>query len=125
MRNTLLFPFYFVLVLLFIADAQTSSTVTIIQLPDFKEAVIGKDVQLIDIRTMQEYAAGYIDDAINIPIANKASFIRQFEKLDKEAPVYIYCYSGVRSHRAGNILTDLGFKKIYDFKGGWKVWSSQ
>lgn len=92
---------------------------------EFKEAVIGKDVQLIDIRTHKEYTNGFIDDAINIPIANKEAFLKSFAKLDKEEPLYIYCYSGVRSHRAGRILSELGFKKIYDFKGGWKAWTSK
>jgi len=95
------------------------------KLSNQKETVIDKGVQLIDIRTPEEYANGYIDDAANIPIADKATFITEFSKLDKEKPVYIYCYSGVRSHRAGNLLKELGFKEIYDFKGGWKVWSSQ
>ena len=108
-----------------LGDQQTLPAVTIISLTDFKEAVIGKDVQLIDIRTPKEYAAGFIDDAVNIPIANKDQFVNQFLKLDKEQPIYIYCYSGIRSHRAANMLVDLGFTKIYDFKGGWKAWSNQ
>jgi len=106
-------------------NQEQKEVVTVIDLTILKETVIDKDVQLIDIRTPEEYANGYIDDAANIPIADKATFITEFSKLDKEKPVYIYCYSGVRSHRAGNLLKELGFKEIYDFKGGWKVWSSQ
>jgi len=106
-------------------NQEQKEVVTVIDLTILKETVIDKGVQLIDIRTPEEYANGYIDDAANIPIADKATFITEFSKLDKEKPVYIYCYSGVRSHRAGNLLKELGFKEIYDFKGGWKVWSSQ
>ncbi len=106
-------------------NQEQKDLVTVIDITTLKETAIDKDVQLIDIRTPEEYANGYIDDAVNIPIANKSQFITDFSKLDKEKPVYIYCYSGVRSHRAGNLLKELGFKEIYDFKGGWKVWSSQ
>ena len=106
-------------------NQEQKEVVTIIDIATFKETVIDKEVQLIDIRTPEEYANGYIDDAVNIPIADKTQFITDFSKLDKEKPVYIYCYSGVRSHRAGKLLKELGFTAIYDFKGGWKVWSSQ
>lgn len=98
-------------------------SITIIDVDIVKEEVIGKDVQWVDIRTSEEYEAGYIDDAINISIANKENFKLAFQKLNKEKPVYIYCYSGWRSHRAAKILIALGFAKVYDFKGGYKAWS--
>ncbi|WP_299215128.1 rhodanese-like domain-containing protein [uncultured Aquimarina sp.] len=97
--------------------------IRIVDINTIKEKVIHKDIQFVDIRTPKEYNAGYIDDAINISIADKEKFIVAFQKLDKEKPVYIYCYSGWRSHRAAKLLVTLGFDKIYDFKGGYKVWS--
>ncbi|WP_299431339.1 rhodanese-like domain-containing protein [uncultured Aquimarina sp.] len=96
--------------------------IIIVDINTIKEKVLHKDVQFVDIRTPKEYHAGYIDDAINIGIADKEKFTAAFQKLDKEKPVYIYCYSGWRSHRAAKLLVTLGFKKIYDFKGGYKVW---
>jgi len=72
-------------------NQEQKEVVTVIDLTILKETVIDKDVQLIDIRTPEEYANGYIDDAANIPIADKATFITEFSKLDKEKPVYIYC----------------------------------
>ena len=107
------------------SDAQTTSKVVVVDIQTFAVAVVDKDVQLVDVRTADEYDKGHIDDAINISISDKDQFIAQFEQLDKEDPVYIYCHSGGRSHRATSILADLGFKKIYDFNGGWKAWSSQ
>ncbi|WP_233558542.1 rhodanese-like domain-containing protein [Aquimarina sp. BL5] len=97
--------------------------IIIVDINTIKEKVIDKDVQFVDIRTPKEYNDGYIDDAINISIADKEKFIAAFEKLNKEQPVYIYCYSGWRSNRAAKLLVSLGFNKIYDFKGGYKVWS--
>ncbi|WP_299249634.1 rhodanese-like domain-containing protein [uncultured Aquimarina sp.] len=99
--------------------------IIIVDIHTINEKVIHKDVQLVDIRTPKEYNAGYIDDAINISIADKEKFILDFQKLDKEKPVYIYCYSGWRSHRAAKLLVTLGFKKIYDFKGGYKAWNEK
>ncbi len=118
-------PFFILLVFICAIDAQEAPKVSIIDITVFKEAVIGKDVQLIDIRTSKEYSAGYIDDARNISIADIDNFNAQFSKLNKEKPVYLYCYSGVRSNRASKKLLAMGFKYVYDFKGGYKAWSNQ
>ncbi len=104
--------------------SQENQSIKVIDMVTFKNEVIGKDVQLIDIRTPKEYLAGYIDDAVNINSADQNVFIAGFQKLDKTKPVYIYCYSGVRSHRVGKKLKELGFEKIYDFKEGYKAWSN-
>ncbi len=89
-----------------------------------KEA-IGKDVQLVDVRTAKEYNIGHIDDAINIDISNKEKFKEEVSKLDKSKPIYIYCHMGGRSNRASKLLENKGFIEIYDFSGGWKTWSKQ
>lgn len=104
---------------------QSITKTEIITLEDFKKEVIGKNVQLIDVRTKREYISGHIDNAILIPIANKEYFITEVQKLDKNKPVYMYCHTGVRSKKASNILEGIGFLKIYDFTGGWNVWSKQ
>ena len=46
--------------------------------------VIGKEVQLIDVRSQTEYNAGHIDDAVNINIKNRKRFLKQIETLDKD-----------------------------------------
>lgn len=104
---------------------QEEGIIEIIDIETFRKEVIGKDVQLIDIRTPREYNAGFIDDAININSYNTNRFTIVFQKLDKEKPIYIYCYSGGRSNRASKKLAAMGFKKIFDFKGGYKAWNNQ
>jgi len=100
-----------------------NNKIIVVNVNTIKNKVLNKEVQFVDIRTPKEYNAGYIDDAINIGIADKHKFTLAIQKLDKEKPVYIYCYSGWRSHRAAKLLVTLGFNKIYDFKGGYKAWS--
>lgn len=97
----------------------------VIDIQTLKTEVIGKDVQLVDVRSEKEYNQGHIDDAININIANKDNFKKEIQKLDRTKPVYIYCHSGGRSHRASKIMKELGFTSIYDFSGGWSTWSNQ
>lgn len=104
---------------------QESAKTTIIGIEALKTEVIGKDVQLIDVRTPKEYNLGHIDDAINIDISDKENFKKQISKLNTKEPIYIYCHSGGRSNRASKILEELSFTTIYDFSGGWKAWSKQ
>ena len=102
--------------------AQTSFNSSIIEFEQFQEVVKDQSLQLIDVRTPKEYKEGYIALAKNISIKNRKKFKAAVQKLEKEKPIYVYCYSGVRSKRASKILKRLGFKKIVDFKGGWKEW---
>ncbi|MGB5236809.1 MAG: rhodanese-like domain-containing protein [Flavobacteriaceae bacterium] len=88
----------------------------------YKEAVINKDVQLIDVRTPREYRSGHLGKAINIDYHKRKEFIDAFETLNKEKPLYIYCRSGVRSAKAAHKLIAMGFKKIYDLEGGIMNW---
>lgn len=122
MRNTILF-------LLFLSvlscTSQTDSKTINIDILTLKTEAIGKDVQLIDVRTPNEYKAGYIDDAINIDIMKMETFVQEVEKLDKAKPVYIYCKIGGRSQKASKKLEELGFTTIYDFSGGYMEWQNQ
>ncbi|NJB36494.1 rhodanese-like domain-containing protein [Croceivirga sp. JEA036] len=86
-----------------------------------KTHAIGKEVQLIDVRTPQEYGAGHIDDAKNINVGS-ADFVQQIQGLDKEEPVYLYCKMGGRSNKAAQLLKKQGFTKIYDYTGGYNDW---
>ena len=116
----------FIVVLLIIntsCQAQENTNTQIMGIQTLKTDVIGKDVQLVDVRTEKEYSQGHIDDAIHIGIADKEKFKAEIQKLDKTEPVYIYCHSGVRSHRASKIMNALGFTQVYDYKGGWSEWN--
>jgi rhodanese-related sulfurtransferase len=85
-------------------------------------AITSKKVQLVDVRTPNEYKGGHIKNAVNIDFFNHSNFILSFSKLDKEQPVYLYCRSGNRSQKAARKLDSLGFKKIFDLKGGYMSW---
>lgn len=112
-------------------EAQTSETLnatnlnegqkTVIQVlnkSDFKKAIVGQNVQLVDVRTPEEFSGGYIEGAININIYDK-TFADKISKLDKSKPVYVYCRSGARSQFAAKQMQQLGFTSIIDLKGGY------
>ena len=111
-----------VLVLTFSCKRKTPEQITIVDKAFLKEEVIGKPVQLIDVRTQEEYDSGHIDDALNFNIINNETFLEQIETLDKNEPVFLYCKMGGRSNRAAQLLKDQGFTKIYDYSGGYNDW---
>jgi thioredoxin 1 len=76
---------------------------------------------LIDVRTPGEYAQGHLANAVLIDV-NSSDFKSRVSKLDKSKPVFVYCKAGSRSSSAAGVLTDLGFKEIYDLNGGITSW---
>jgi len=81
-------------------------------------------IQLVDVRTPEEYENGHIKNAININYYN-SDFSSKINKLDKNKPIYVYCKSGYRSGKSAIILKNLGFKTIYDLKGGILNWDDK
>ena len=105
-------------------DFQFAEIVEVLNQSDFKNAVTGSDVHLIDIRTCVEYQMGHIDNAKHIDFSQINTFVEKFEKFDKKRPLYIYCLTGSRSQQAARILYQMGFKKIYDLGGGYRAWKN-
>lgn len=82
------------------------------------------EVQLLDVRTPAEVAQGIIEGATVIDIYDP-EFISKVNQLDKEKPIAVYCAAGGRSAKSAKTLTDLGFKKIYDLKAGYRGWKGE
>jgi phage shock protein E len=74
-------------------------------------------IQLIDVRTSYEYAAGHIDDAINVDVSDPY-FRSNIEKLPRDQYYIVYCTSGVRSAAASKIMLESGFLHIYNIIDG-------
>lgn len=81
-------------------------------------------VQLIDVRTPEEFAEGFIEGAQNIDFYSD-TFDKDILKLDKTKPVVLYCKSGGRSAKCSEKLIEAGFVKVYDLDGGITQWKHQ
>ncbi|CAZ94369.1 rhodanese-like domain-containing protein [Zobellia galactanivorans] len=102
---------------------EASDKIVVLDKIDYASAISNKKVQLVDVRTANEFSGGHIKNALNIDFFNAANFEISFSKLDKTKPVYIYCRSGARSQKAAKKLVDMGFSQIFDLKGGYSRWS--
>ncbi|WNY25289.1 rhodanese-like domain-containing protein [Methanolapillus millepedarum] len=83
-----------------------------------------KSVSLVDVRTPQERASGYIQNSVSINV-NAPDFEPKLNALDKSKPVIFYCQSGVRAGRAAATAEKLGFPEIYSIEGGFNGWNSK
>ena len=101
-----------------------NQTYTRLNLKAFNQQITAAEVQLIDVRTPEEFEAGHIPRAININILDREDFRAQVDCLDKDQPIYLYCKMGGRSKRAAEELEQMGFAQLYDLRGGYLLWSS-
>lgn len=87
----------------------------------FEDLIKQDSVQLVDVRTVEEFAEGKIAKAINIDVM-QADFLQKAEKsLSKNKKVAVYCRSGRRSAHAAEILSDKGYN-VVNLTGGYTKW---
>jgi rhodanese-related sulfurtransferase len=104
-------------------DGTTSVSVTV-SADDFQKKISSlKEVQLVDVRTPEEYREGHIKNSLNINVQG-TSFEAEVAKLDKKRPVMVYCRSGGRSASAQRMLIDMGFAEVINLDGGIRGWQS-
>jgi len=109
---------------LFSCQGQESSKVEKIDAKAFNEKIKNtSDVQLLDVRTPNEYASQHIENATNINW-NGSDFEQKVTVFEKSKPVYVYCLSGGRSKQAASKLAEMGYTKIYELEGGIMKWNA-
>lgn len=94
--------------------ARTCAAVTALWL--LAGALGAGDVYWIDVRTAEEFHAGHVAGAINIPYEEITDRIGEVTS-DKEASVYLYCRSGRRSGIAMNALREAGYPNAVNIGG--------
>lgn len=97
----------------------SGSTAMRVDFEQFKVKMAEKDVQLVDVRTPQEFNQGHYPNAVNVDYLNN-SFRTEIAKLDKTKPVAIYCKSGNRSGQAMEVMKQMGFVEIVELRGGYR-----
>lgn len=103
------------------AGCNSNEKVISVSASEFEKEINVGSVQLVDVRTPEEFADGHIAGALNINVKSD-DFRQKAEKaLSKDSVVLVYCRSGRRSLDAAKILTELGYKVI-NLKGGIIEW---
>ena len=108
----------------FIACSSSKTATVDVNATQFDELIESGKVQLVDVRTENEYKEGHIKGAQNIDVLKDTFAAQANQKLKKKKPVAVYCRSGKRSARACKILKMSGFK-TYNLLGGILKWKSE
>ena len=80
-----------------------------------------EDAHIVDVREVDEFAAGHLPEARNIPLAKLAERVNEIEKF-KDKPVIVCCAAGMRSAKGCGELGKLGFSRVYSLAGGVDAW---
>jgi rhodanese-related sulfurtransferase len=76
---------------------------------------------ILDVRNADEFAAGHIQGAKNIPVAELESRIKELAKF-KDKPVLVHCQKGMRAKTACGILRAQQFSQLHNLQGGLDAW---
>ena len=79
------------------------------------------DYILVDVRTLEEYDSGHIQEAIHIDFYSE-SFQKEILSLDKSSSIILYCRTQNRSTKTANYLKENGYKEITVLEGGITSW---
>lgn len=92
--------------------------------PITREAVLATQpvfLTLLDVRTPEEFAAGRIPNAINVPLAELPARIDDVAPRGTH-PVVVYCESGRRARQAAELLVEAGYGNVRHLEGDMRGW---
>lgn len=80
-----------------------------------------EDAIVVDVREVDEFAAGHLPEAKNVPLGKLAERLGELEKF-KDKPLIVCCASGMRANKACGELKKAGFGRLYNLAGGVDAW---
>ena len=81
----------------------------------------GDDLQLVDVREAEELKIATLG-ALHIPLTD---LVMRHTELDPDKETVLICHHGIRSAQATMLLSQLGFEKAKNLKGGIDRWSQE
>jgi rhodanese-related sulfurtransferase len=104
-----------------VADQKTKAPPRRVGVDEFEKLWRDKQNVVLDVRTKKEFDAGHIPGAINLDV-NAADFQQQVAKLDTNKVYLVHCAAGVRSARACDKMSQMGFGHLFDLEPGFRGW---
>jgi rhodanese-related sulfurtransferase len=105
--------------------AAARARITECPVTDTTSALLNADV-VLDVREPDEYAAGHLPGAINIPrglLEFKVSATPALEQRDLK--LVVYCKTGGRAALAACTLHEMGYVSVQSVAGGFDAWVAQ
>ncbi|KAM7390462.1 hypothetical protein PAMA_008564 [Pampus argenteus] len=119
-----------------ICSTTPSGRASVVTYSQLKTMLSTHDIQLFDVRNPDEYQAGHIPDAVNMPLGSLDESLKLSpedfqQKFAVKAPgkdddnLVFHCQSGRRSAKALDVARQLGFSRARHYKGGYSEWVEQ
>ncbi len=81
-----------------------------------------REFLFVDVRRPEEYEAGHLPRAINIPYDDVAE---RKSEVPVDKPVVVYCTRSTwRAPYAANVMADAGYNNVYVLEGGASGWNA-
>lgn len=87
----------------------------------YQQLIADKSIKLIDVRTPQEFKEGHIAQSVNLPMDVLESKLAK-SLPDKDAKIFVVCYSGSRASTAVSSMKKLGYTHVFNI-GGVATWT--
>ena len=105
-----------------LADAVWAMLTTAEHVPEVEFAELATHAGnglVVDVREPEEFAAGHIPGALNVPQADLAT---RLEELPRDRPLFLVCQAGYRSLRSAQFLRQVGYEQVASVRGGTEAW---
>lgn len=111
---------FFSLIFIFSCEFLNLTEVNVISSNQFLE-IQDTDYTLIDVRTIEEYESGHIQNALNFDFYSE-SFQKDILTLEKTSQIILYCRTQNRSTKTADFLKENGYREIKVIEGGITSW---
>ena len=103
-------------------EGYKTNSITQFSAEDLHDKIMGASkFVLIDVRAPGEYEDSHIEGSINIPVSDLRE---RYKDLNKENEIILICSSGNRSSLGASVLSQKGFKNLYNVAGGMTGYSA-
>ena len=79
-------------------------------------SLVESDAFIVDVREVDEFAAGHLVNAVNIPLSEIRD---RLDEIPRDVPVYLHCRSGQRSYNATLALQGNGYENVTNISGSY------
>lgn len=93
--------------------------------PERAQELVDDGALLLDVRTAEEFEAGHVPGARNVPVERPNALAERWQELPKDRPIVVYCQTGRRSVKASELLAEKGFTEVYNVLGGYERWEAE
>jgi rhodanese-related sulfurtransferase len=86
--------------------------------------LLNQGALLLDVRSKDQFDAGHVIDARNVPSADLAQSVETLRKY-RDKPVITSCETGMTASAAARTLRAQGFSKVASLRGGLQAWRAE